>query len=154
MVWCNLLPNFAIYHKISFLERNNIFYTFLFCLCDLCHLCLKMGIGVWLSLSLLINPPQQSFISTKFFEGFSWNLLQIFSSLRQCTESMSHPLWSRSRSHLKVKCLSLCFMSVPYLPHSLKDFHKTWLKILVHWDDLQKAWVSNFNSRSMSHLGV
>ena len=54
------------------------------------------------------------------------------------------------RSHVKVKCLSLCYVSVPYLPHPSEDFYEAWLKCLVHWVDVQKAKVSHFGSRSRS----
>ena len=44
-----------------------------------------------------------------------------------------------TRSHLKVKCLSLRFISTPYLPHALMDFHETWLKCLAYGDSVHKS---------------
>lgn len=52
----------------------------------------------------------------------------------------------RSKSHLKLKCLILHFMSAPYISHSLKDFLKTWLKCLAHKDDVQKVLQLTFNN--------
>jgi len=53
---------------------------------------------------------------------------------------------------MRVKCLSLRFISVSYLTLSLNLFNETWLICLVYRDNVQEAWVSHVSSKSRSHM--
>ena len=53
-------------------------------------------------------------ISVLFLKGFSLNFNQMFSLHRQCAEPITQPCGPRSRSQLKVTCLSFAFASTPY----------------------------------------
>ena len=61
---------------------------------------------------------------------------------------------SMSRSRLKVKGLRLYFVSAPYLPDGLKDFHETWVTCSPHQGDVQNLRLDNIGSMSRSRLKV
>ena len=55
---------------------------------------------------------------------------------------------SRSRSCLKVKGLSLYFVSAPYIQDSLKDFHETCIRCSPHEGNVQNPCLDHTGSRS------
>ena len=73
-------------------------------------------------------------ICCTIFDNFSWNLAQMFNSLRQCAQKVCFSQSSsRSRKHLKVKCLNLLFLYILYLPHS-GSRSRSQLKVVSKWD--------------------
>ena len=93
-------------------------------------------------------------ISPRRLEGFSWNLCQMFTSSRRCAEPMSRPYRFKVKVSLKVKGLSLYFVSAPYLQDGLKDFHETCVRCSPHQGDVQNPCLDHTGSRSRSHLKV
>jgi len=51
-------------------------------------------------------------------------------------------------SALEGHMIETVFLVRPYLTHSFKEFHESWLKCSVHWDNVQKAGVSYIGWRS------
>ena len=72
----------------------------------------------------------------------------MFWSVRWCAEGMSQPFWLKVTLEGQMFEPAFCFSSIP--PHSLKNFHKTWIKCLAHWGNVLRAQVSHL-ARGQGH---
>jgi len=68
----------------------------------------------------------------------------MFWSVRWCAEGMSQPFWLKVKVTLEGQMFEPAFRSSSIPPHSLKNFHETWIKCLAHWDNVPRAQVSHF----------
>ena len=146
---CSISPEPFVRFSLNFIE---IFLSVRRCAESMTQLC-RLKFKVTLQGHVIYLSIHVCSISPEPFKRFSLNSTQVFLSLRWCIEHMTQ------LPRLKVTGqgnpdLPLNFLSTPYIPNPLGDFHYTSSESFSLWDIVQNMGLGYASSMSRSHFKV